>query len=144
RQCRTRWLQIKNKLSKLKSNESDVIMSVTPTVQSCDINPILTPPITPSTSTQQIKLVQGIHQSSGSFGPTNIPLFEANENPVTMFPSPMTPGFPINLTESFNYIVNTNNNNIDNQITYHNSPETALYFYNVYNNNNAYINFIQQ
>ncbi|CAG8820094.1 7162_t:CDS:1, partial [Gigaspora rosea] len=134
RQCRTRWLQIKNKLSKLKSNESDVIMSVTPTVQSCDINPILTPPITPSTSTQQIKLVQGI-QSSGSFGPTNIPLFEANEHPFTMFPSPITPGFPVNVTESFNYIVNTNN--IDNQITYHNSPETALYFYNVYNNNNA-------
>ncbi|CAG8456117.1 15838_t:CDS:2 [Cetraspora pellucida] len=142
RQCRTRWLQIKNKLSKLKNNESNIIMSVTPTVQSCDINPILTPPITPSTSAQQIKVVQAMQHHTGSFGPTNIALFEANGNPVGMFPSPTTPGFQINVNENLfsNYTINP----LDNQITYHNSPEaTALCFYNVYNNNNAYINLIQ-
>ncbi|CAG8690590.1 4721_t:CDS:2, partial [Dentiscutata heterogama] len=131
------WIRIAEMIQgRTQSNENNVIMTVTPTVQSCDINPILTPPITPSTSTQ-VKLVQGI-QSTGSFGPTNISLFEANENPVAMFQSPITPGFPINVsTENLfsNYIVNTNQ--IDNQFTYHNSPETALCFYNVYNNNNA-------
>ncbi|CAG8751555.1 9177_t:CDS:2, partial [Racocetra fulgida] len=45
---------------------------------------------------QQIKVVQAMQQNTGSFGPPNIALFEANENPVSMFPSPITPGFPIN------------------------------------------------
>ncbi|CAG8789859.1 28891_t:CDS:1, partial [Racocetra persica] len=102
-------------------------MSVTPTVQSCDINPILTPPITPSNAAQQIKVVQAMQQNTGSFGLTNIALFEANENPVAMFPSPITPGFPINVNVSTeNLFSNYTTNPLDNQITYHNSPETAL------------------